>query len=109
MDARRDRFLNRERLAKEIPQLKIEVNDWDDLYRFLLSNFGKNTFIFFGHNEHNAEIFETLGRLGVISNTDWKTWMTKGVVCFRDRHMLLGVGKKPNGGMKYKKLLLVKE
>ena len=109
MDTRRDRFLNRERLATEIPQLKVEVNDEDVLYRLLLSNFGKNTFIWFGHNKHNAEIFETLGCLSVINNTDWKTWMTKGVICFRDQHMLLGVGKKPNGGMKYRQLQFVKE
>ena len=42
------------------------VRNFDDLYRFLLSNYWKPHFLFFRRNEDNAEIFLEIGKLAGI-------------------------------------------
>lgn len=109
MSDSRERFLTRDRRAAEIKQLKVTVDTWETFEKLIRSNYGKNNFLYCGHtdSEQNKDIFESLGRLGCINRTQWSDWMEKGVIAWRDKHLLLGICRKKNGGMSYRQLDIV--
>lgn len=71
------------------------VRNFDDLYRYLLSNHGKPNFLYFYSNEHNSEIFDTIGKLASIKGDyNWSQWKSMGVISFSMKHMLVTWGRK---------------
>ncbi|KAJ3054897.1 hypothetical protein HK097_000414 [Rhizophlyctis rosea] len=84
------RFLTRDERASKIKRLKVMVNDWETFEQLLRANFDSDHFLFFGPNDTkgNKAIFDCLGKLG-------------------QRHVLLGIEVKRNGGMSYRQLDIV--
>ena len=81
------------------------VTDWDALHRLMLSNFGrKDTFLYFGRNPQNSEIFRTLGQLAALSHTDMNHFMSNGCISFRDNHMLIAIKRLKGNQVKTKSL-----
>ena len=88
------------------------LTSWETFWKLIESNFDKDTLIMFSHNDapENQEIFERLGKLGCINRTDWGQWISQGVVCFRQKHLLLGIGlRERNKKFKYRHLVLERQ
>ena len=85
------------------------VKDFDSLFRLINSNYKKRTFLWFGRNEDNIEVFERIGRLARVTRTHWSWFMEKGIISFRDEHLLVCYGVKKSGDIRYHVLDLVEE
>jgi hypothetical protein len=95
-----ERFIQLELAKARTKRLDItlSVKCFDDLYRFLLSNYGKSHFLYFRRTEDNTPIFETIGKLANIRGTyNWEQWMSIGIISFSRKHMLVTWGKKTHG------------
>ena len=91
----------------DIPKLEVTriLTDWIVLEKIIRSNHGKENFVYFRRNEANTEIFETLAKLGDLSRTDTRLFMQQGVICLREKHMLLGIKlQEKSKNLKYKLL-----